>query len=62
MVLGPDKGAAWVDSLQRAGKKVEALFILDGGEGEYAFWATPRLRAQLEWLEALPEYDSPHSN
>ncbi|MGB1577562.1 MAG: FAD:protein FMN transferase [Flavobacteriales bacterium] len=57
MVLGPDRGAAWVDSLQRAGKPVEALFILDGGEGEYAFWATPSMREQLEWFEELPEYD-----
>ena len=62
MVLGPDKGAAWVDSLQRAGKDVEALFILDGGGEGYAFWATPTLREQLEWLEALPEYDSPQAN
>jgi len=57
MVLGPDRGAAWVDSLQRAGKPVEALFILDGGEGGYAFWATPAMRDQLEWFEELPEYD-----
>ena len=62
MVLGPDKGAAWVDSLQRAGKDVEALFILDGGEEGYAFWATPTLREELEWLEALPEYESPQAN
>lgn len=59
MVLGPDRGAAWVDSLQRAGKDVEALFIMDGeGEG-YSFWATPQLRNALEWLEPLSEYDSP---
>ena len=57
MVLGPDRGAAWVDSLQRTGKDVEALFIMDGGEEGYAFWATPALRTQLEWLEELPEYD-----
>ena len=57
MVLGPDRGAAWVDSLQRAGKPVEALFILDDGEGGYAFWATPAMRDQLEWFEALPEHD-----
>lgn len=59
MVLGPDRGAAWVDSLQRAGKDVEALFIMDGGGEDYAFWATPSLRAALEWLEPLDEYASP---
>lgn len=59
MVLGPDRGAAWVDSLQRAGKEVEALFIMDGGGEDYSFWATPQLRNALEWLEPLSEYDSP---
>ena len=59
MVLGPDKGAAWVDSLQRAGKDVEALFIMDGKGEDYSFWATPQLRNALEWLEPLSEYDSP---
>ncbi|MAB73461.1 MAG: hypothetical protein CMC99_00775 [Flavobacteriales bacterium] len=59
MVLGPDRGAAWVDSLQRAGKDVEALFIMDGGEEDYSFWATPQLRNALEWLEPLNEYGSP---
>ena len=59
MVLGPDRGAAWVDSLQRAGKDVEALFIMDGEGEDYSFWATPQLRNALEWLEPLSEYDSP---
>ena len=59
MVLGPDRGAAWVDSLQRAGKEVEALFIMDGGGEDFSFWATPQLRNALEWLEPLSEYDSP---
>ena len=59
MVLGPDRGAAWVDSLQRAGKDVEALFIMDGGGEDYSFWATSQLRNALEWLEPLNEYDSP---
>lgn len=59
MVLGPDRGAAWVDSLQRAGKDVEALFIMDGEGEDYSFWATPQLRNGLEWLEPLSEYDSP---
>ncbi|MGB0247836.1 MAG: FAD:protein FMN transferase [Flavobacteriales bacterium] len=59
MVLGPDRGAAWVDSLQRAGKDVEALFIMDGEGEDYSFWATPQLRNVLEWLEPLTEYDSP---
>ena len=59
MVLGPDRGAAWVDSLQRAGKEVEALFIMDGEGEDYSFWATPQLRNALEWLEPLSEYDSP---
>ena len=57
MVLGPDKGALWVDSLQRAGKNIEALFIMDSGDEGYAFWATPALRKNLEWFEVLPEYD-----
>ena len=61
MVLGPDRGAAWVDSLQRTGKDVEALFIMDGGGEDYSFWATPQLRNALEWLEPLSEYDSPSS-
>ncbi len=61
MVLGPDRGAAWVDSLQRTGKDVEALFIMDGGREDYSFWATPQLRNALEWLEPLSEYDSPSS-
>ena len=52
-------GAAWVDSLQRAGKDVEALFIMDGGGEDYSFWATSQLRNALEWLEPLNEYDSP---
>ena len=59
MVLGPDRGAAWVDSLQRAGKDVEALFIMDGEGEDYSFWVTPQLRNTLEWLEPLSEYDSP---
>ena len=59
MVLGPDRGAAWVDSLQRAGKDVEALFIMDGEGEDYSFWATPQLRNALEWLEPLNEYGSP---
>ena len=59
MVLGPDRGAAWVDSLQRAGRDVEALFIMDGEGEDYSFWATPQLRNALEWLEPLSEYDSP---
>ena len=59
MVLGPDRGAAWVDSLQRAGKDVEALFTMDGEGEDYSFWATPQLRNALEWLEPLSEYDSP---
>ena len=59
MVLGPDRGAAWVDSLQRAGKDVEALFIMDGEGEDYSFWVTPQLRNALEWLEPLSEYDSP---
>jgi len=59
MVLGPDRGAAWVDSLQREGKDVEALFIMDGEGEDYSFWATPQLRNALEWLEPLSEYDSP---
>jgi hypothetical protein len=62
MVLGPDKGALWVDSLQRAGKNIEALFIMDSGAEGYAFWATPELRKNLEWFEVLPEYDSGSSN
>ena len=48
-----------MDSLQRAGKDVEALFIMDGGEEDYSFWATPQLRNALEWLEPLNEYGSP---
>jgi len=59
MVLGPDRGAAWVDSLQRAGKDVEALFIMDGGGEDYSFWATSQMRNALEWLEPLNEYDAP---
>jgi len=54
MVLGPDRGAAFVDSLQRAGRAVEAMFIVGQEDGELAFWATPRLRAELEWVEELP--------
>jgi len=54
MVLGPDRGAAFVDSLQRAGRAVEAMFIVGQEDGALAFWATPRLRAELEWVEELP--------
>ena len=56
MVLGPDRGAVWVDSLQRAGKDIEAFFIVDQEGGDHSFWATESLREDLEWLEPLSEY------
>ena len=55
MVLGPEDGAAWIDSLQQAGKPVEALFIMADSTDAYSFWATPRMRKQLTWLSELPE-------
>lgn len=54
MVLGPESGAAWIDSLQREGRDVEAMFIMDdGGEG-FTFWATPTMRKSLNWLQEIP--------
>jgi thiamine biosynthesis lipoprotein len=55
MVLGPEVGAAWIDSLQQAGKSVEALFIMSDSTDAYSFWATPNMREQLTWLSELPE-------
>ena len=55
MVLGPEDGAAWIDSLQQAGKPVDALFIMAESTDAYSFWATPRMREQLTWLSELPE-------
>ena len=55
LVLGPEDGAAWIDSLQRAGKPVEALFIMADSTDAFSFWATPKMRVQLTWLSELPE-------
>ena len=55
MVLGPEDGASWVDSLQQSGKPVEALFIMADSTDTYSFWATPKMRGQLTWLSELPE-------
>ena len=54
MVLGPESGAAWIDSLQREGRDVEAMFIMDDGEEGFTFWATPNMRKSLNWLQELP--------
>lgn len=54
MVLGPDRGAAWVDSLQTAGRAIGALFIMDDVELGYTYWATPGLLQELEWIDELP--------
>ena len=56
MVMGPDHGSAWLDSLRKEGHKLEALFIMDGQEGGYSYWATPDLEGQLEWIEPLDKY------
>lgn len=55
MVLGPEKGATWIDSLQQAGKPVDALFIMADSTDGYSFWATPNMQRQLTWLSTLPE-------
>jgi hypothetical protein len=55
MVLGPEDGASWIDSLQRAGKPVEALFIMADSTNAYSYWATQNMRGQLTWLSELPE-------
>ena len=55
MVLGPEDGAAWIDSLQQAGKPVDALFIMADSTDAYSFWATPHMRSQLTWLSELTE-------
>ena len=43
--------------MQKQGELIEARFIMDGGDGEFSYWATPSLEAQLEWLEPLGRYD-----
>ena len=57
MVLGPEAGQRWIARMQKQGELIEALFIMDGGDGEFSYWATPSLEAQLEWLEPLGRYD-----
>jgi len=56
MVMGPDDGSAWLDSLRKEGHELEALFIMDGQEGDYSYWATPDLEGRLEWIEPLDKY------
>ena len=57
MVLGPEDGQRWIAQMQDQGENLEALFIMDGAGGEFTYWATPLLDAQLEWLEPLHKYD-----
>ncbi len=57
MVLGPEEGQRWIAQMQEEGEVLEALFIMDGANGEFTYWATPSLDAQLEWLEPLHKYD-----
>jgi hypothetical protein len=40
--------------LQRKGRDVEAMFIMDDGEEGFTFWATPNMRKSLNWLQELP--------
>ena len=57
MVLGPEEGRRWIARMNEEGVPLEALFIMDGNNGEFAYWSTPVLESQLEWLEPLDKYD-----
>ena len=43
--------------MQKEGEVLEALFIMDGIDGNYTYWATQALEDQLEWLEPLHKGD-----
>ena len=51
----PGGGAGF--AMNEEGVPLEALFIMDGNNGEFAYWSTPVLESQLEWLEPLDKYD-----
>ena len=57
MVLGPEEGQRWIAQMQKEGEVLEALFIMDGVDGNYTYWATQALEDQLEWLEPLHKGD-----
>jgi thiamine biosynthesis lipoprotein len=54
MVLGPDRAREWIEEMNQNGHAMEAMFIFQSSNGEMAYWTTPWLEDQLEWVQELP--------